>query len=140
MIAGHNALNALDTANWLHQATLNVQDEFQNPVDLSYGRFRNLRKEALSRANAGSAAIVCVGTPMSFVQPALWKPFYGYSRDKEGGRQGALQLFPGAYALLARKMDHRRADAALIALHGAQRHITVRGSTHSSAGHAESTP
>jgi hypothetical protein len=36
--------------------------------------------------------------------------------DKEGSRQRALQLFPTAQALLTRKRDHGRADAALIAL------------------------
>ncbi len=34
------------------------------------------------------------------------------------GRQRALQLFPSAHALLARKKDHGRAEAALIALAG----------------------
>ena len=36
-------------------------------------------------------------------------------------RQRALQLFPAAHALLARKKDHGRAEAALIALAGAPR-------------------
>jgi hypothetical protein len=36
--------------------------------------------------------------------------------DKEIARQRALQLFPAAHALLARKKDHQRAEAALIAL------------------------
>src|SRR5262249_14154896 len=36
--------------------------------------------------------------------------------DKEIARQRTLQLFPAAHALLARKKDHQRAEAALIAL------------------------
>jgi len=36
--------------------------------------------------------------------------------DKEGARQYALLLFPSAHALLARRKDHGRAEAALIAL------------------------
>jgi hypothetical protein len=36
--------------------------------------------------------------------------------DKEGSRQLALHLFSTAQALLTRKRDHGRADAALIAL------------------------
>jgi hypothetical protein len=38
--------------------------------------------------------------------------------DIVAGRQRALQLFPTADELLARKKDHRRAEAALIALYG----------------------
>jgi hypothetical protein len=38
--------------------------------------------------------------------------------DKEGARQRALMLFPAAHSLLARKMDHGRGEAALIALAG----------------------
>jgi hypothetical protein len=39
--------------------------------------------------------------------------------DKESSRARVLQLFPSAHALLARKMDHGRAEAALIALFAA---------------------
>ena len=41
--------------------------------------------------------------------------------DKEASRQRALQLFPAAHAMLARKMDHGRDKAALIALAGVPR-------------------
>jgi hypothetical protein len=41
-------------------------------------------------------------------------------KDKEGGRQRALQLFPAQHALLALKRWHGRAESALIALYGAQ--------------------
>jgi hypothetical protein len=41
-------------------------------------------------------------------------------KDKESGRQEALQLFPAAHAALARKKDHSRAEATLIALYGAK--------------------
>jgi hypothetical protein len=39
-------------------------------------------------------------------------------RDGEASRQRALQLFPTAHSLFARRMDHGRAEAALIALYG----------------------
>ena len=35
-------------------------------------------------------------------------------KDKEAARQRALQLFPRQHALLARRKDHGRAEAALI--------------------------
>jgi crossover junction endodeoxyribonuclease RuvC len=63
------------------------------------------------------AAIACSGIPMTIVEPSRWKKAHHLrGGDKEGARQRALQLFPTAHALLARKMDHGRAEAALIAL------------------------
>jgi Holliday junction resolvasome RuvABC endonuclease subunit len=68
-------------------------------------------------AGAIEAAITCCDVPLTIVEPATWKKFHGLrGGEKESGRQRALQLFPSAHALLARKRDHGRADAALIAL------------------------
>jgi Holliday junction resolvasome RuvABC endonuclease subunit len=65
------------------------------------------------------AVIACSGVPMTIVEPALWKKFHGLrGGDKESGRQRALQLFPSAHAELARRKDHGRADAMLVALYG----------------------
>jgi crossover junction endodeoxyribonuclease RuvC len=58
--------------------------------------------------------------PLTIIEPAQWKRRYQLrGGDKEGGRQRALQLFPAAHALLTRKKDHGRGEAALIALYGA---------------------
>ena len=68
---------------------------------------------------AGSleATIALCGIPTTVVEPSSWKRAHGlYGADKEASRQRALQLFPSAHHLLARKMDHGRAEAALIAL------------------------
>jgi crossover junction endodeoxyribonuclease RuvC len=66
------------------------------------------------------AVIACCEVPVTIVEPSSWKKFHHLrGGDKEGGRQRALQLFPAAHALLARKKDHGRAEAALIALYGA---------------------
>ena len=63
------------------------------------------------------AVIAGCAVPLTIIEPAAWKRFHGLrGSDKETSRQRALQLFPGAHALLARKMDHGRAEAALIAL------------------------
>ena len=70
------------------------------------------------------AVIACCEIPMTIIEPSTWKKFHGlHGGDKEGGRQRALQLFPAAHTLLARKIDHGRAESALIALAGA-RHAT----------------
>jgi crossover junction endodeoxyribonuclease RuvC len=65
------------------------------------------------------AAIALCEIPLTIIEPTAWKKFHQLrGGDKEGGRQRALQLFPAAHALLARKKDHGRAEAALIALYG----------------------
>jgi crossover junction endodeoxyribonuclease RuvC len=67
------------------------------------------------------ATITTSDIPMTIVEPTAWKKFHQLrGGDKEGGRQRALQLFPSAHALLARKKDHGRAEASLIALYGAK--------------------
>jgi crossover junction endodeoxyribonuclease RuvC len=68
------------------------------------------------------AVIACCAIPLTIVEPASWKKFHQLrGGEKEAGRQRALQLFPAAHDLLARKKDHGRAEAALIALYGIQR-------------------
>jgi crossover junction endodeoxyribonuclease RuvC len=63
------------------------------------------------------AAITCCGIPLTIIEPTAWKKFHALrGGDKEASRQRALQLFPAAHALLARRKDHGRAEAALIAL------------------------
>jgi len=66
------------------------------------------------------AAITLCSIPIEIVEPSAWKRHWHLpGKDKESGRQKALQLFPAAHAALARKKDHGRAEAALIALFGA---------------------
>jgi crossover junction endodeoxyribonuclease RuvC len=63
------------------------------------------------------AVLACCEIPMTIIEPTAWKKFHQLrGGDKEAGRQRALQLFPAAHALLARKKDHGRGEAALIAL------------------------
>jgi len=67
------------------------------------------------------AAITLSSIPVEIIEPSAWKKFWKLpGKDKESGRQKALQLFPAAHATLARKRDHNRAESALIALYGAR--------------------
>jgi crossover junction endodeoxyribonuclease RuvC len=67
------------------------------------------------------AVIACCEIAITMVEPAVWKKAHHLrGGDKEAARQRALQLFPSAHALLARKRDHQRAEASLIALYGAR--------------------
>jgi len=62
-------------------------------------------------------AIACCGVPLTIVEPTAWKKFHGLrGGEKEASRQLAIQRFPAAHCLFARKMDHGRAEAALIVI------------------------
>ena len=56
-----------------------------------------------------------LGLPVVYASPSRWKRYYGLNRDGEASRRRALDLFPASAALFARKKDHHRAEAALLA-------------------------
>ena len=60
--------------------------------------------------------VATLGLPLQIVRPQDWKRHHGLSRDKEQARRRAIELCPEAP--LARKKDHNRAEAILIALYG----------------------
>jgi hypothetical protein len=64
--------------------------------------------------------ILCEQRPWittTYVSPYEWKNHFGLlKRDKEAARQKAIAIF-GKSDLLARKKDHNRAEAGLIALY-----------------------
>ena len=66
------------------------------------------------------AAIEALGIPLTVIESTAWKKAHGLiKRGKEDSRQRAIRLFPGA-AGFERKLDHNRAEAALIAYYGLQ--------------------
>ena len=65
------------------------------------------------------AAIACAGVPTEVVSAGKWKKFYQLGKDKEASRAKAALYWPGM-SLFARKKDHNRAEAALIARYGAK--------------------
>lgn len=54
--------------------------------------------------------------PVTRATPSQWKRQMGLSADKERSRQVAIAEFPHHAGLFTRKMDHNRAEAALLAL------------------------
>ena len=63
------------------------------------------------------AAVALCQIPLTIVEPSVWKrKLHLPGKDKEAARQRALQLFPTQHALLARKRDHNRGEAALIVI------------------------
>ena len=56
---------------------------------------------------------------VDMIPPMAWKKEFDLIKcDKEDGRLKAIEVLPLDYAYFARKKDHNRADAALIALYG----------------------
>lgn len=56
--------------------------------------------------------------PVVQPMPTVWKKAMKLSADKDLSRARAIELFPSASAQLARKKDHDRAEALLMAVWG----------------------
>jgi crossover junction endodeoxyribonuclease RuvC len=72
-----------------------------------------------------SFGVVCgvlaaLEVPCHRVSPAVWKKNFKLPADKEAARALALRLFPATAEHFARKKDHGRAEAALIARYGSE--------------------
>lgn len=65
--------------------------------------------------------LAALAVPVVYVTPQRWQKDVGLRGGKDGARLRAIELFPGFAQLFARKKDDGRADAALIAWHGATR-------------------
>jgi crossover junction endodeoxyribonuclease RuvC len=62
--------------------------------------------------------LATLAIPYDLVRPTEWCKAMGVvGGDKDGHRLRAMQLYPASAALFRRKLDHGRADAALIAHH-----------------------
>jgi crossover junction endodeoxyribonuclease RuvC len=110
-------------------AAIRVFIEEHKPGRASIERAQAMPKQGASSGfkygravGAIEATIALCSIPVEIIEASAWKRFWHLpGKDKESGRQKALQLFPGAHAALARKRDHGRAEATLIALYGAKR-------------------
>lgn len=56
--------------------------------------------------------------PVHHVSPAKWKKALGLNSDGEASRARAIETWPTHAEMFARKRDHNRAEAALLALYG----------------------
>ena len=62
--------------------------------------------------------LAAVGIPTVLVSSTKWKRYFALDADKEKSRALALRTWPGRSELFARKKDHGRAEAALLAYYG----------------------
>jgi len=65
-------------------------------------------------------AIIGLGYEDRYVTPVTWKKHFKLSKDKGVSRSYAASRFPGYAGYFARVKDDGRAEAALIALYGAE--------------------
>ena len=70
-----------------------------------------------------AGVLAAMNIPTTTVQPAVWKKAMGLGSSKDLSRARALELFPAMADKLARKKDHDRAEALLMAEWG-RRHRT----------------
>lgn len=88
-----------------------IEDVHSMPTDGSSSAFKFGTAFGVARG-----IIAAKNIPTVFIQPAKWKNIMGLSgKDKDASRQKAVELFPREANLFARKKDHGRADAALLA-------------------------
>ena len=74
---------------------------------------------AFGRAVGVLAGVLgALSVPTAYVPPGTWKRSYRLSASKEDARRRAIELWPRQAHLFARKKDHGRAEAALIAKWG----------------------
>lgn len=72
-------------------------------------------------------ACAAFGIPVHLVRASTWKAWYpDVTKDKDTSRAKAAALWPMHAHLFKRKKDDGRAEAALIAYYGAQRHLVHR--------------
>jgi crossover junction endodeoxyribonuclease RuvC len=64
--------------------------------------------------------VAALELPMTVVQPVQWKRALSVPAAKDAARARASQLIPGAAGYWTRRKDDGRAEAALIALWGAE--------------------
>ena len=62
--------------------------------------------------------IGALAIPVRHVSPAKWKRALGLNSDGETSRARAIETWPEQAHLFARKRDHNRAEASLLALYG----------------------
>jgi crossover junction endodeoxyribonuclease RuvC len=103
--------------------------EMHQPLTHAYvERAQSYPKQGVSSAfKYGAAYGVILATvalcniPLSLIAPVMWKKYFHLrGGDKESARQKTLELFPAGHALLARRRDHQRAEAILVAVFGAR--------------------
>lgn len=104
------------------------------PVQIALGRYIAMIEKVHAMPNQGVSStfrfgegygaiqMACAGHgyEMHYTSPAAWKKHFKLNSDGEVSRGLAIQRFPKAAQSFSRKLDHGRAEAALLALFAAE--------------------
>ena len=119
-LVGSGARQLVDTIalqEWLLQHKLDIAFIERSQVMPKQGASSGFKYGRM--VGALEITIIICSIAFEIIEPGKWKKFFHFrGGDKEAARQRALELFPSAHAALARKKDHGRAEAMLIALYG----------------------
>jgi hypothetical protein len=123
---GHAELNSTALRDWLRKFAPDhcFLEAMQFAVPGKGGGRKGLAGAMRFGALFGAvkAVLACCDVPTTLVQPQAWKRHYRLvGPEKERSRVRALELFPEAAEVLARKKDQNRAESMLIAAYGATR-------------------
>jgi crossover junction endodeoxyribonuclease RuvC len=69
-----------------------------------------------------SGVLATLGVPVVLVAPQIWKRTFSLGKDKKQSIAAASCAFPDSAHRWARAKDHNRAEAVLLAVHGAREH------------------
>lgn len=100
------------------------------PFNIAYVERNSVRpKEGISSAQKnGLVAGMLLGCVAMYCRqiirptPNQWKKAMKLTKDKEYSRTRAIEEFPDYHHFFAKKKDHNRAEAALLALYGYRQH------------------
>jgi crossover junction endodeoxyribonuclease RuvC len=120
--AGRPAVNAPLLAEIVarsHATQAFVEFVAARPGESATGAFSFGRSRGVIEGVLGALSL-----PISFVTPQSWKRFHSIPPGpdkKDLARSKAIALWPTKAELFARKLDHNRAESALIGLYGLAR-------------------
>ena len=74
---------------------------------------------------AVEGVVAACRTPVTMVEPTLWKRHLRLNSSKEDCRARAIQLLPDAAGELQRVKDHHRAEAILLGFYGLEKGVAA---------------
>lgn len=111
-----NVINGAALAGLLRLYSMDIKVAYVEKVSTMPGQGVASNGSLMHSAGVIDGVLSTLGIPVVLVSPAKWKRAMGLTTDKEASRATAQRLFPTMP--LARKKDHNRAEALLLAEYG----------------------
>lgn len=111
-----NQINAAALAQFLRPYASEIKIAVVEQVSTMPGQGVASQGSIMRSLGCIEGVLAALGIPVEMVAPVKWKKAMGVTSDKEVSRAAAQRLYPDAP--LARKKDHDRAEAILLATYG----------------------